>query len=152
MGLVRVRADRHAAARVDLEPGCLLDVPDGVAALVLAARGVDGTGPWLRVGPDYPAALAARDLAALAWVIDVTDAVVEGPDALDQARVVRALLSEDAVSMESPVATLVEAYNRPTPPHAIAVWAWVEGELRDGERTLAPGPTRHGRTPWVEVD
>ncbi len=151
MELVGVRATRHEAVRVDLEPGCLLDVPDGVAALVLAARGVDGTGPWLRVGPHYPAALAARDLAALAWIIDVTDAVVEGPDALDQAHVVRALLSGDPVSLESPVATLVEAYNRPAPPHAITVWAWVAGELRDGERTLRPGPTRRGRTPWGEA-
>ncbi len=149
MELVRVQATRHDAVHVALEPGCLLDVPDGLAALVLAARGVDGTGPWLRVGPDYPAALAARDLAALAWVVDVTDAVVEGPDALEQARVVRALLSDDPVSLESSVATLVEAYNRPAPPHAITVWAWVQGELRDGERTLRPGPEQHGRTPFV---
>ena len=149
MELVRVRAARREAARVALEPGCLLDVPDGLAALVLAARGVDGAGPWLRVGPDYPASLAARDLATLAWVVDVTDAVVEGPDALEQARVVRAMLGEDPVSLESPVATLVAAYNRPAPPHAIAVWAWVGGELRDGDRALRPGPTHQGRTTFV---
>ncbi len=136
MTLVRVTVALAGAADVALAPGDLLDVPDGVAALAVAARGVDGVGPWLRVGPDYPASLAARDLAALSWVVDVRDAVVEGPRAADQARVVAAMLTDDEVNLVTPVATLRGAYNRPAPPRPITVWAYVDGELRVGDRRL----------------
>ena len=93
-------------------------------------------GLWLRVNEDYPAALAARDVATLAWLSEISDVVVEAVDASAQAAVVEALLTNDEVNFTNEVATLRGAYNRPAPPRAVRVWYASHHEIICAEQHL----------------
>ncbi len=111
---------------------------DGDVIVALAARDptLGPLGPWLTVGPGYSASMAARDVATLSWLVDFDHVVIAGRDADQHAAVVRAMLSDDEVTLSTAVATVRGAYNRPAPPRPITVWH-VDGEtLGDGVRSL----------------
>lgn len=80
-------------------------------------------GVWLDVSGEYPAQLAARDLATLSWIIDVGDVVVAGVDATSQLEIVRVLLTNDEVNFANQLVTLRGAYNRPAPPRPLTLWS-----------------------------
>lgn len=117
----------------------LADADVAVAAPTLGAARL---GVWIAVSPDRPAGLVARDVKTLAHLLELTDVVVEGPDAPHQARVVEALLTDDPVTLATPVAELVDAYNRPAPPRPVAVWSYDGATLaRDGVALRATSTT-----------
>ncbi|MDE2281720.1 MAG: hypothetical protein KGJ92_02980 [Actinomycetales bacterium] len=124
---------------------------DVVVALGARDRSLGPLGPWLTVGPDYPASMAARDVATLAWLGDFEHVVIAGERASEQAAVVRAMLTDDEINLESDVLTLRGAYNRPAPPRPITVWYSLDGHLGDGTTVLdgapvdAPDATRYFR-------
>ncbi len=126
------------------EPGpVVVSVSDGDVVVALAGRdrGLGPLGPWLEVGPDYPASMAARDVATLSWVVDVDHVVIAGERAAQQAAVVRALLSDDEVTVVNDVATVRGAYNRPAPPRPITVWHASDDVVTDGVRVLRVTPS-----------
>lgn len=99
-------------------------------------------GVWLRVGEDYPAQLAARDVATLAAIVPLERVVIDAPyDPGQHADVVRALLTSDEVTFTNDVATLRDAYNRPAPPREVDVWTYEGAGLRRGDLTLREGPS-----------
>ncbi len=106
--------------------------------IAAALRGTSGEprGVWIEVTPDYPAALVARDVATLSWLITLDHVVIESSRSpAAQAEVVRALLGDAEVTLRNEVATLRGAYNRPAPPRPVTVW-WSDGSLHEGETTL----------------
>ena len=106
--------------------------------LVLASLSGGGCprGIWLRVDEDYPAALAARDVATCSWLTTLEHVVIEGENAAAQAAVVAALLTNDEVNFANEAATLRGAYNRPAPPRPITVWHATGETLVAGETRL----------------
>jgi hypothetical protein len=133
------RRDRVAAVVDASRAPVVLACPDGSAVILAASLAGELTGPvgvWLEVTDEYPAALAARDVATLAWLVDLALVVVEGASAPDQADVVRALLTSDEVNFANPVATLRGAYNRPAPPRPVAVWSYDGAALVSGDARL----------------
>lgn len=118
-------------------------------ALVLAslAGSVAPRGLWLAIDEDYPAVLAARDVATCSWLTALEHVVLEGESAAAQAAIVVALLTNDEVTFTNQAATLRGAYNRPAPPHPITVWyaageSIVAGGARltfSGQRVSAAG-------------
>ena len=116
-----------------------LSCTDATTVEVAAAlRGApsEPRGVWIEMTPDYPAALVARDVATLSWLIALDHVVVASSWApAAQAEVVRALLGDDEVNLTNEVATLRGAYNRPAPPRLVTVW-WFDGALHDGATTL----------------
>jgi hypothetical protein len=132
---------------------------DSLAALVaettgaLALRCLDGdtvmmvsalygrlsrpVGVWLEVGDGYHASLAARDVATLAWLVELDLVVVAATShATSHADVVAALLTNDEVNFSNDVAVIVHAYNRPAPPRPVAVWSYDGTTVQSGEITL----------------
>ena len=142
-----VRLDTRSGGPVVVS---LLD-GDVVVALGARQRSLGPLGPWLTVGADYPASMAARDIATLSWLADFEHVVIAGDRASEQASVVRAMLTDDEVTLDSDVLTLRGAYNRPAPPRPITVWYAIDGHLGDGSSVLygspvdAPGATRYFR-------
>jgi hypothetical protein len=113
------------------------------ADTVMAAASLRGSlggpvGVWLEVDPDdYPAALAARDVATLSWLIGLDHVVIEArANALAHAEVVSALLTNDEVNFVNGVASLRGAYNRPAPPSPLTVWSYDGEVLRSADRVL----------------
>ncbi len=113
---------------------------DVVVALGARDRSLGPLGPWLSVGPDYPASMAARDVATLSWIADFDHVVIAGERASEQATVVRAMLTDDEVNLASDVLNLRGAYNRPAPPRPITVWYALDGHLGDGSVVLYGAP------------
>jgi len=94
-------------------------------------------GVWLEVSTTYHASLAARDVATLAWLIDLDHVVVSAErDAASHAEVVAALLSDDEVNFTNAVAAIAHAYNRPAPPTPVEVWSFDGAALRRGGEVL----------------
>ena len=124
---------------------------DVVVALGARDRTLGPLGPWLSLGEDYPASMAARDIATLSWLADFDHVVIAGERASEQAAVVRAMLTDDEVNLASDVLSLRGAYNRPAPPRPITVWYAFDGHLGDGTTMLygapvdSPDVTRHFR-------
>jgi hypothetical protein len=109
------------------------------ADTVMAAASLRGSlGVWLEVDPDDdPAALAARDVATLSWLIGLDHVVIEArANALAHAEVVSALLTNDEVNFVNGVASLRGAYNRPAPPSPLTVWSYDGEALRSADRVL----------------
>ena len=96
-------------------------------------------GAWLEVGEEYSAALCARDIATLSWLVELSEVVITGNDAASQAEVVRAMLSDEEITFSNKVANIVNAYNRPAPPKPIRVWSFENGALHCGDEVLSPG-------------
>ncbi len=126
--------------RLDTRGGgpVVASVPDGDVVVALGARdpSLGPLGPWLVVGQDYPASMAARDIATLSWLGDFDHVVIDGERASEQAAVVRAMLTDDEVNLATDVLTVRGAYNRPAPPRLITVWYTVDGHLGDGSSVL----------------
>jgi len=94
-------------------------------------------GVWLEVSADYRASLAARDVATLAWVIELDHVVISADnDAASHAEVVAALLTNDEVNFTNDVAVIAHAYNRPAPPAPLDVWHFDGAALSCGEEVV----------------
>lgn len=115
------------------------DADTVIAVAALKGEWRSGIGVWLHLSPEYPAQLAARDVATLSWLVALDHVVVGAAVHADQyAQVVRALLSDDEVNFSNEVATLAKAYNRPAPPRDLVVWSHDGPSLVNGDVTLAP--------------
>lgn len=124
----------------------VLDVVDADTVVVAGALREQWSKPlgvWLHVSPDYPAQLAARDVATLSWLVELDHVVIEATnDAEAHADVVRALLTDEEVNFTNGVASLVKAYNRPAPPRELRVWSLDGDVLGDGGETLSARDVR----------
>jgi hypothetical protein len=120
--------------------GDILRVINADPVIFLASRGDLNDHPWglwLSVGPDYPVQVAARDVKTLSHLINLCDVVlVAGEHGAQYARVMSELLSDAVVSIETPVATLVNAVNRPAPPAPLTVWHVEDGQALSGGRAV----------------
>jgi len=134
-------ADLSEAPRVLNAGNTLFSCSDADSVMCLSSlrEQLDSSvGIWLEVGEGYPAALCARDLATLSWLVDLREVVIAGDDADAQAEVVRAMLSDEEITFSNKVANIVRAYNRPSPPNPIRVWSYEDGALRSGDEVLTP--------------
>ena len=114
-----------------------IDADTIICAAALKDQWTSNVGVWLEVSSGYPAQLCARDVATLSWIIELGDVVISAStNAEDYAQVVRALLTDDEVTLTNKVATLTRAYNRPAPPRALRVWSSDGETLLSGERRL----------------
>ena len=116
----------------------VLSCAEADTVMVAAALRAGGApaGVWLEVSADYVAQLVARDVATLAWLVDLSHVVVAGEHAHAQGEVVRALLSDGEVNFANEVAVVRGAYNRPAPPHPLTVWSFDGTVLVAPDRTL----------------
>ena len=143
MALLRLEAPLAALASVadvvaDAAWPVVLSSADANPVLMAAALRDELDGPlgvWLEISEGYSAALAARDVATLSWLVILEHVVVAASHHSDQhADVVRALLSDDEVNLTNDVAILAHAFNRPAPPAPVAVWSFDGAILtRNGE-------------------
>jgi hypothetical protein len=144
MAMVRLRAplanfDEVAgyAGDHDVVVGCT-DGDTVIAVTSLRERVSRPLGVWLVLSEDYSPQLAARDVATLSWLVPIGQVVIEhGIDAPAHADVVRALLTNDEVTIVNDVAAIRGAYNRPAPPTLIDVWSFDGSALRLGETVLS---------------
>lgn len=121
----------------DVAVGCT-DADTVIAVTSLRGRASRALGLWLVLSEDYPPQLAARDVATLSSLVPVSQVVIErGIDAPAHADVVRALLTNDEVTIVNDVASIRGAYNRPAPPTLIDVWSFDGSALRLGETVLS---------------
>ena len=93
-------AELHDAPGAHNAGNILFSCSDADSVMCLASlRGElsSSVGIWLEVGNDYPAALCARDIATLSWLVDLREVVISGDDADAQAEVVRAMLSDEEI-------------------------------------------------------
>ena len=106
---------------------------DGIIALAsVAGRWPGSWGVWLRADEGYGAGLIARDVKTLSTLLEIDHVVIDAAtDAPAHAEVVRALLSEDEVTIHNAVARITRARNRPAPPRPVTVWSVQAEELRD---------------------
>ena len=123
---VVVRATRDAAlaalsATNDLPVFDCLDGDPVVTLAGLRGRVPESVGVRLVVGQEYPAALAARDVATLAHLVGLTTVVVSGQYPDDAADLIRRFLTDQAVTWTNSAGSLRDAYNRPAPPRDIVV-------------------------------
>ena len=93
-----------------------------VIVLASLSGGACPRGLWLVVDEDYPAPVAARDVATLSWLTDLEHVVIEAENAAAQAAALSALLTNDEVNFSNEVVRLRGAYNRPAPPRPLTVW------------------------------
>ncbi len=113
-----------------------------IAAAALEGRLRRPLGLWLDVSEDYPAQMAARDVATLSHLIEIDQVVIASRSlAVERADVVRALLTEDEVNFSNAAATLTGAYNRPAPPRPITVWSFDGHILRSTVNVLVSAVT-----------
>ena len=134
-------AELHDAPGALNAGNILFSCSDADSVMCLASLRGDlssSVGIWLEVGNDYPAALCARDVATLSWLVDLREVVISGDDADAQAEVVRAMLSDEEITFSNKVANIVGAYNRPSPPNPIRVWSYENGSLHCGTDVLSP--------------
>lgn len=131
-----------ATSSVPLSVRCA-DATTVVAVASISEQLALPLGLWLDVTPEYPAALIARDVKTLSWLVDLAHVVISAPrDALQHADVVAALLTNDEVNFTNDVAHLEGAYNRPAPPRPVAIWSFDGTHLRHGEYRFAEQITR----------
>jgi len=134
-------AELHDAPGALNDGNILFSCSDADSVMCLASlRGElsSSVGIWLEVGNDYPAALCARDIATLSWLVDLREVVISGDDVDAQAEVVRAMLSNEEITFSNKVANIVGAYNRPSPPNPIRVWSYENGSLHCGTDVFSP--------------
>lgn len=106
-------------------------------------------GVWLSPRAAHEAALCARDVATLSWLVDLRAVVVAGDGAAaDYARIVAALLGGEAATVVTPSGSVRHAFNRPAPRAPVAIAFTSAGRVGDagGLVALAPGP---GVGPWT---
>jgi hypothetical protein len=119
------------------------------ADTVMAAATLGGEldrpiGVWLEITSGYSAALCARDVATLSWLIDLEHVVVAATEkSTSHADVVEALLTNDEVNFTNDVAVIAHAYNRPAPPKPITVWSFDGVSVRRGVTELIESSGAH---------
>lgn len=99
----------------------LIACSDGDVVILLSALAERCHGPvgvFLEASEQYRPQIIARDVATLSHLVELTDVVLTSEA---DAEIVRALLSEDAVTLSNAEATLREAFNRPAPPRPVTV-------------------------------
>ncbi len=150
-------------ARLDVSVAQLHDVPvlvsdherpvalrvrdaDSVIALAsVAGRWSGSWGVWLRADQGYGAGLIARDVKTLSTLLELDHVVIDADaNAAAYAEVVRALLSDEEVTIHNAVARITRARNRPAPPRPVSVWSRQGDSLRDGGRRELVRETRRG--------
>ncbi|HEY5111572.1 MAG TPA: hypothetical protein VII67_04495 [Acidimicrobiales bacterium] len=115
------------------------DADTVITTASLAGHLIDPIGVWLMISTEYPAQLAARDVATLAHLVPLRHVVVETTaSSQDHADVLRSLLTNDEVNFANDVAVLSGAYNRPAPPAPITVWSSEGTSLSSGDVLLTP--------------
>ena len=113
------------------------DVDTIVGVASLKDRWQGPLGVWLRIGPDYSASIAARDVKTLSWIVELTDVIIHGGhDVKHHSAIVQALLGDDEVNLKNQVASIRHAFNRPAPPRALKIWSWNGSELAHGDEVL----------------
>jgi hypothetical protein len=101
-------------------------------------------GVWLRVSPDYPPQIAARDVRTLSVLSDLRHVVIEAPDRVGEyAQVVRVLTGGHEVTFSNSVATLTQVVSRPTPRPPLTVWSYENRRLTSDQGTLLEGKSHH---------
>jgi hypothetical protein len=101
-------------------------------------------GVWLEVTPGYTAALCARDVATLSWLMDLEHVVIAASEkSRSHAEVVEALLTNDEVNFTNDVAGIAHAYNRPAPPKPITVWSFDGASVHRGKTELVASSGAH---------
>lgn len=113
----------------------ILRLHGGDPILLLSAAEVLDSTPidvWLTRDAGYPPQVLARAIKTLTHLRAVNGVIIDGPDAEAAAAIIRRLLSDDVVTMQNKVATLVGATNHPAPPQPVTVWHV------DGEHLVAP--------------
>lgn len=119
----------------------------GASTCAIVAALADGwtraVGVWLTPHTTHEAALCARDVATLSWLVDLRAVVVAGDAAAgDFAQIVAALLSGEAATVETPAGSVRHAFNRPAPRAPIAI-AFTDRDAAEGVGqlvALAPAP------------
>ncbi len=131
----------------ELREPVLLDCTDADTVICAAALKEHWTRPigvWLEVSTGYSAQMCARDVKTLSWLVDLDNVVVSArSDARAHAEVVRALLTNDEVNFSNDVATLVGAYHRPAPAHALRMWSSANQTLRSNGLLLSLRAATH---------
>jgi hypothetical protein len=128
---------RSSAAWLSHELTIILACSSADTLMVAAslARDLSECGVWLNVSSEYPAQIAARDVATLATMVPLRHVVIDSSRSDEHAEVVRALLRDSPVDFSNDVVTLRRAYNRPTPTSPITVWSY-DGTLRSDDASL----------------
>jgi|SRR5665213_1109961 len=115
------------------------DADTVITTASLAGHLVAPIGVWLIISKEYPAQLAARDVATLAALVPLRHVVVQTTaNSKNHADVLRSLLTNEEVNFANDVAVLSGAYNRPAPPSPITVWSSEGTSLSDGDVLLTP--------------
>jgi hypothetical protein len=140
--LIAPLAKRNDVARLATDHTVLFQCSDANTVLVSASLSSSlgrPFGVWLKVSDEYPAQLAARDIATLATLVPLGHVVIEASMLLEEhVDVVRALLTNDEVNFSNDVATLSGAYNRPAPSPPLVVWSSDTKCLFNGSDILTP--------------
>jgi hypothetical protein len=130
MELVRVVAPlerRDDVARLSQDFTILFRCSNADTVMVAASLSGElaDCGVWLEVSSDYPAQLAARDVATLSTIVPLRHVVVESlSQTREQADVLRALLTNEEVNFTNDVAVIRGAFNRPAPEPPVTVWTY----------------------------
>jgi hypothetical protein len=143
MELVRLVASlehRDALVALSRDSTALFDCGDADTVIVVASlreRLTTEVGVWLRVSADYSAQLCARDVKTLSHLVALRHVVIDAESrSIAHAEIVRALLTNDEVNLDSELATIRGAYNRPAPPAPLTVWSAEDGTLTCETSTL----------------
>jgi hypothetical protein len=127
----------HVSAHANMVVLECSDADTIMAAATLSGELDRPIGVWLEITSGYTAAICARDLATLSWLIDVEHVVVAAREkSQSHADVVEALLTNDEVNITNDVAVIAHAYNRPAPPKPITVWNFDGTAVRRGVTEL----------------
>jgi hypothetical protein len=115
------------------------DADTVITTASLANHLSDPIGVWLQISKEYPAQLAARDVATLAQLVPLRHVVVEALQlANEHADALRSLLTSEEVNFSNNVVVLAGAYNRPEPPAPVTVWSSEGTNLSNGDVLLTP--------------
>lgn len=126
---------------------------DGAATCALVGALADQwtrrIGVWLVVHDGYGAPLAARDVATLSWLVDLSTVIVSSADkfVVEHARLFAALLTGDEASVTTPAGSIAGAYNRPAPRAALRVATATQDPSEDIV-DLSPLVARTGIATW----
>lgn len=106
-------------------------------------------GVWLELSDEMPASLAARDVATLSWLVDLSSVVVARPDGVAPklGYLFAALLGGERTSVDVGVAHVHGAYNRPAPRRPVRVATSDDG-VSDPVATLSALGPRPGVAAW----
>jgi hypothetical protein len=146
----RWRDAPEIVASVEVSQDVVIAFDGGATPVLMAALAIEWTRPvgaWLVVGDQYPAAMAARDISTLSWLIDLPMVVLSAADGTldDHAEIFVSLLGAEPVNLATSVATLHNAINRPVPKSPVRVA--LSDEMPD--TSVVMGRDLGGGAPWT---